>query len=128
MPEIALSFCKFNRDLPSAPLLRININYAAFALFFRETIDDENLLAELYRRLHVEQPAIQAYRHCGSHIAEGVVPGSPSINFDRNRKREALATAALNHGDLLRSVGIRELARDLKVGPATPLVQWYSVN
>lgn len=111
MPEIALSFCKFNRDLPSAPLFRIDINYAAFALFFCETIHDQNLLAELYRRLHVEQPAVQANSHRGSYIAERVIPGSSSVNFDGNRKREALATAALNHGNLLRSARIREFAR-----------------
>jgi hypothetical protein len=45
-------------DSPATARLRFDINYAAFALFFGEAIDDENLLAEFYAGLHVEQPAV----------------------------------------------------------------------
>jgi len=58
VPEITLRICEFDRDLPSAALFRIDIHYAAFALFLGEAIDDEDLLAEFYARLHVEQPAV----------------------------------------------------------------------
>ncbi len=118
MPEIALRVCKFNCDLPSAALFGIDVNYPALALFFGETIDDENLLAELDARLHVEQPTVQAHRHRGGYIAEGMVPGSPSVNFHGNGKWEALATAAFNHGNSFEALGLSNW-RTLKLGPAT---------
>ena len=58
MPEITVRICKFDRDLPSATVCRIDKNYPAFALFLGEAIDDENLLAESYARLQVEQAAV----------------------------------------------------------------------
>ena len=58
MPEITVHICAFDRYLPSAALFRINIHYAAFALFLGEAIDDEDLLAEFYAGIHVEQPAV----------------------------------------------------------------------
>ena len=58
MPEITGHICEFDCDLPSAALFRIDIHYAAFALFLGEAVDDEDLLAEFYARLHVEQAAV----------------------------------------------------------------------
>jgi len=42
----------------SAALFRIDIHHATFALFLGEAIHDEDLLAEFYTRLHIEQAAI----------------------------------------------------------------------
>jgi hypothetical protein len=110
VPEIAFRFCKFDGYLPSAALFRFYIHDPAFALFLRETIHNENFLAEFYARLHVEQPPVQAHRHRGGYIAERMIPGTPSVNFHGNGKREALATAAFNHANLLRSAEIEQLA------------------
>jgi len=58
VPEIAVGICEFDRDLASAALFRIDIHYAAFALFLGEAVHDEDLLAEFYAGIHVEQPAV----------------------------------------------------------------------
>jgi hypothetical protein len=60
VPEISvrMRIGEFNTDSPATAGLRMDINYAAFALFFGEAIDDENLLAEFYAGLHVEQPTV----------------------------------------------------------------------
>ena len=58
MPEITLRVCEFDRDLPSTALFRIDRHDAAFAPFLGEAVDDEDLLAEFYGRLHVEQTAV----------------------------------------------------------------------
>jgi hypothetical protein len=58
MPEIAVRFCEFDGDLPAAADFRIDKHYTAFALFFGEAIHDEDLLAEFYAGLHLEQPAV----------------------------------------------------------------------
>lgn len=102
MPEIAIRFCEFDRDPPSAPTVRIHRHYAALALFLGEAIDDEDLLSGFYAGLHAEQAAIQAHCHRCGFIAERAVPGGPSVNFDGNRKREAIATATFDHWDPLR--------------------------
>jgi hypothetical protein len=60
VPEITSGVCigEFDGDSPATAGLRFDVDYAAFALLFGETIDDENLLAEFYAGLHVEQPAV----------------------------------------------------------------------
>ena len=58
MPEITVRICKFDSDLPSGAVCRIDENYPAFAFFLGEAIDDEDLLAEFYARFHVEQAAV----------------------------------------------------------------------
>jgi len=100
VPEITVRICEFDRDPPSAALFQIDRHYTAFASFFGEAIDDEDLLAEFYVGLHVEQAAVLAHSHRGGYIAEGTVPGGPTVNFDWNRKRESLATPAFDHWDL----------------------------
>jgi hypothetical protein len=105
MPEIAARFCKFDGDLPAAAGFRIDKHNAAFAFFFGETVDDEDLLAGFYAGAHLEQPAVQADGLGGGYISEGTVSEGMSVNFDGNREREALATAALDHRNLLSNPG-----------------------
>jgi len=105
VPKITVRIYEFDSDLPSAALFRIDRHYAAFALFRGEAINDEDLLAESYARLHVEQPTVTAHRHRSGYSSERMVPRSPSVDFDGNRKRKALATAAFDHRNLLRDVG-----------------------
>src|SRR5580693_4696111 len=84
VPEIAARFGKFDGDLPSAAGFRIDKHNAAFALFFGETVDDEDLLAEFYAGPHLEQPAVQADGLGGGYISEGTVSEGMSVNFDGN--------------------------------------------
>ncbi len=60
VPEITIRVCigEFDSDSPATARLRFDIDYVAFALFFGEAIDDEELLAEFYAGLHVEQPTV----------------------------------------------------------------------
>ncbi len=62
MPEITVGVCigEFDSDSPTTARLRFDIDYAAFALFFGEAIDDEDLLAEFY-----VGPSSRATRHVG---------------------------------------------------------------
>jgi hypothetical protein len=102
MPEVAIRICEFDRDLPSAALSRIDVHHAAFAFFLCEAVDDEDLLAEFYARLHVEQPTVQAHCQRGGYFAEGMIARAPTVNFDGDGKRDALAAATFNHRNLLR--------------------------
>jgi hypothetical protein len=58
VPEISTRLRELDGDLPSAARFWINVHHAAFTLFFREAIYNQDPLAEFYAWLHVEQPAV----------------------------------------------------------------------
>ena len=101
MPEITVRICKFDSDLPSAPVCRIDENYPAFALFLGEAIDDQDPLAKFYPRLYVEQATVFANCHRSGYYSEWMVTRTPAVDFNGNCKRESLAPAAFNHRNLL---------------------------
>jgi hypothetical protein len=101
VPEIPVRAREFDGNSPSAALLRFDIHDATFARFLGEAIDDQDPLAEFYPRRHVEQATVFANCHRGGHCSERMVPRTPAVDFDGNRKRESVAAAAFDHRNLL---------------------------
>ena len=132
MPEVPVGAPsgEFDGDSPTTPGLGFDGHNAAFSFLFGEAIDNKDLLAEFYARLHFQQPAVQADCHGGGNITKRVVSRGPSVNLDGNSKRKALAAAALDHRNHLSNpgtgAGLRLMGAAMK-GNSTPLLKWIQV-
>lgn len=95
MPEIALKVCELHADSSLGPQIRLNVNHPALALFFRHTVNQQNLLPALHFGAYGQQSTMNAHCICFGNIAERPVVRRPAVNTHWNRQRQTLAASLL---------------------------------
>jgi hypothetical protein len=90
MPKIARTIRKFDGDL-SAQEIRLNVDHAAFAFFFRDDIHEQECLSGFYLRFQGKNAAVDAYSIRFGGVAEWTVVHGPSIDANRYGHLESFA-------------------------------------
>src|ERR1700733_1559926 len=82
MPEIASAIRKLDGNF-SIPEVRLNVNDAAFALFFCNDINEQKSLPLFDLRFQGQEPAVDAYGIGFDSVAERTVVRRSSIHSNR---------------------------------------------
>jgi hypothetical protein len=82
VPKIARAVREFDGDL-SAQQIRLNVDHAAFAFFFRDGIHEQESLSGFYVRFQGKNAAVDADRIRFGGVAEWTVVHRTSIDANR---------------------------------------------
>src|SRR5579863_4232376 len=97
VPEVSAAFRELHRDRFSSLLFRLDIHHAAFALFFRDAVDQQQFLPARHLRRQRQQAPVDIDAFCHRDVAERLIVARASVHAHRNRERQALAPSLLSH-------------------------------